>query len=98
MITAAVSFIFGAFFGLFVHRFWYRVVASERCILDLLAASPGPMHGLDMVNTSGGLLKRGTVYVLLGRLEDRGLIESYQGYDGRRKYKIASPSTKATKP
>lgn len=34
------------------------------------------MYGLEMVEQSGGRLKRGTVYVTLGRMEDKGYIES----------------------
>ena len=33
-------------------------------------------YGLELVRCSGGLLKRGTVYITLGRLEAQGLIES----------------------
>ena len=69
-----------------------RIRHKERCILDLLAS--GPMYGLDMVKQSGGLLSRGTVYVLLGRMQDRGLIEATEpDSDGRRRYKLASLST-----
>jgi len=32
------------------------------------------MYGLQLVGQSGGALKRGTVYVTLGRLEDKGLV------------------------
>jgi DNA-binding PadR family transcriptional regulator len=51
--------------------------AKERLILDLLV-SEGPMYGLALVERSGGALKRGTVYVTLGRLEAKGLVESAQ--------------------
>ena len=34
-------------------------------------------YGLELVHTSGGQLKRGTVYVTLHRMEDKGLLESY---------------------
>jgi PadR family transcriptional regulator len=50
---------------------------KERLILDLLVAN-GPMYGLQLVDRSGGALKRGTVYVTLGRMESKGLIESEQ--------------------
>ena len=33
------------------------------------------MYGLDIVRRSGGSLRRGTVYVTLSRMEDRGLVE-----------------------
>jgi len=51
--------------------------AKERLILELLV-SEGPMFGLRLVERSGGALKRGTVYVTLGRMESKGLIESEQ--------------------
>ncbi|MBZ5659046.1 MAG: PadR family transcriptional regulator [Acidobacteriia bacterium] len=34
------------------------------------------LYGLELVRESGSRLKRGTVYVTLGRLEDKGFIES----------------------
>jgi PadR family transcriptional regulator len=48
---------------------------KEHLILELLA-SGGPMYGLLLVQRSGGALKRGTVYVTLGRMEAKGLVES----------------------
>jgi DNA-binding PadR family transcriptional regulator len=50
---------------------------KERLILELLA-SEGPMYGLALVERSDGALKRGTVYVTLGRMEAKGLVESEQ--------------------
>ena len=50
---------------------------KERLILEMLAAS-GPMYGLQMVEQSEGALKRGTVYVTLGRMDAKGLVESEQ--------------------
>ena len=50
---------------------------KERLILELLA-SDGPMYGLQLVDRSDGALKRGTVYVTLGRMEVKGLVESEQ--------------------
>jgi DNA-binding PadR family transcriptional regulator len=51
--------------------------AKERLILELLTAE-GPMFGLQLVEQSGGALKRGTVYVTLGRMEAKGFVESEQ--------------------
>lgn len=48
--------------------------AKERTILDLLISS-GEMYGLEMVKASKEL-KRGTVYVTLGRMADKGFVES----------------------
>jgi DNA-binding PadR family transcriptional regulator len=50
---------------------------KERLILEFLAAD-GPMYGLQLVERSDGALKRGTVYVTLGRMEAKGLVESEQ--------------------
>ena len=48
---------------------------KERLILNQLV-SAGPKYGLQLVDESRGALKRGTVYVTLGRMEQKGLIES----------------------
>ena len=50
---------------------------KERLILELLV-SEGPMYGLQLVQHSDGALKRGTVYVTLGRMEAKGLVQSEQ--------------------
>ncbi len=50
---------------------------KERLILELLVSS-GPMYGLELVQRSGGALKRGTVYVTLGRMETKGFVMSEQ--------------------
>src|SRR5215475_6148409 len=49
--------------------------SKEALILHLLVARPD-CYGLELVSNSKGRLKRGTVYVTLGRLEDKGLITS----------------------
>lgn len=48
---------------------------KEQVILELLA-SCGPMYGLQLVERSDGALKRGTVYVTLGRMAAKGFVES----------------------
>jgi DNA-binding PadR family transcriptional regulator len=50
---------------------------KERLILDLLIAQ-GPLFGLQLVALSEGMLKRGTVYVTLGRMETKGFVRSEQ--------------------
>lgn len=50
--------------------------AKERIVLELLVSS-GAMYGLQLVDESRGRLKRGTVYVTLGRMEQKGLVESH---------------------
>jgi DNA-binding PadR family transcriptional regulator len=44
-------------------------------ILELLGKSR-QMYGLELVTESGGALKRGTVYVTLGRMEEKGYVAS----------------------
>ena len=53
-----------------------RVSPKEGLILELLTGS-GQMYGLELVAASGGELKRGTVYVTLGRMEEKGYITSW---------------------
>ena len=54
-----------------------RFSAAERLIVELLIAND-EMFGLQMVEMSGGRLKRGTVYVTLGRMAEKGYLESRQ--------------------
>jgi DNA-binding PadR family transcriptional regulator len=49
---------------------------TELLVLSLLKQSPAGLYGLELVRLSGGKLKRGTVYLTLGRLEERGLVNS----------------------
>ena len=48
---------------------------KEALILELLSEADS-MYGLELVSQSKGRLKRGTVYVTLGRMEDKGYIRS----------------------
>ena len=57
-----------------------RLSRKERLILELLI-NHGEMYGLEMVKTAPGELKRGTVYVTLGRMADKGYVESRQVKD-----------------
>jgi DNA-binding PadR family transcriptional regulator len=54
-----------------------RLSGKEELILQLLIVG-GEMYGLELVEKSGGLLPRGTVYVTLERMADRGLVDSRQ--------------------
>ena len=58
---------------------------SERTILQLLV-SRGQCYGLELVDNSRGVLKRGGVYVTLGRMEAKGLVRSKAAEAGRRLY------------
>jgi DNA-binding PadR family transcriptional regulator len=49
--------------------------AKESLILELLTGR-GELYGLQLVARSNRRLKRGTVYVTLGRMEDKGYITS----------------------
>ena len=51
-----------------------RLSPKEALILDMLRGTE--RYGLELVTASDGALKRGTVYVTLGRMEDKGLIVS----------------------
>jgi DNA-binding PadR family transcriptional regulator len=51
---------------------------KEAVVLEMLLTTGRELFGLEMVEASGGLLKRGTVYVTLQRMEEKGLIESRQ--------------------
>jgi DNA-binding PadR family transcriptional regulator len=50
---------------------------KEQLVLEMLRTGRS-MFGLQLVEQSGGRLKRGTIYVTLGRMEAKGLIESEQ--------------------
>jgi PadR family transcriptional regulator, regulatory protein PadR len=54
-----------------------RLSSTERLILELLEAH-GELFGLQLVERSAGGLKRGTVYVTLGRMQEKGYLESRQ--------------------
>jgi PadR family transcriptional regulator, regulatory protein PadR len=49
--------------------------AKEALIIELLIGR-SEMYGLELVAASRRRLKRGTVYVTLGRMEEKGLITS----------------------
>jgi DNA-binding PadR family transcriptional regulator len=54
-----------------------KLSATERTIIELLVEHQ-ELFGLQMVELSGGSLKRGTVYVTLGRMHEKGYLESRQ--------------------
>ena len=49
---------------------------TESLILDLLEVKEH--FGLELIDVSGKRLKRGTIYVTLGRMETKGFVESRQ--------------------
>jgi DNA-binding PadR family transcriptional regulator len=52
--------------------------SKEALILELLKSREDRLFGLELVELSEGSLKRGTVYVTLQRMEEKGLIGSEQ--------------------
>jgi DNA-binding PadR family transcriptional regulator len=52
-----------------------RLSNTERAILTLLMRDR-ELFGLQLVERSLGTVKRGTVYVTLGRMQDKGYVES----------------------
>ncbi|AUS41683.1 hypothetical protein CYD94_05265 [Ralstonia solanacearum] len=53
------------------------ITKTEALVLQQLVAAAGSeLYGLEMVKSSGGALKMGTIYVILGRLQDKGFVES----------------------
>ncbi len=52
-----------------------RLSKKELIILELLV-NTGEMYGLEMVKESEGNLKRGSIYVLLSRMAEKGYVES----------------------
>ena len=53
-----------------------RLSALEQLILRMMIANSGEMFGLEMVESSGNRLKRGTIYVTLSRMEEKRYIKS----------------------
>lgn len=53
-----------------------RLSRTEMIILRMLIEQRRELYGLEMIEQSDGKLKRGTIYVTLGRMEDKGLIKS----------------------
>jgi PadR family transcriptional regulator len=54
-----------------------RLSRTEAVVLNLLAGDT-ERYGLALVAAARGRLKRGTVYVTLGRMEEKGLVVSRQ--------------------
>jgi PadR family transcriptional regulator len=52
-----------------------RLSGKETLLLELLTQD-GEQYGLQLVAASKGRLKRGTVYVTLGRMENKGYVTS----------------------
>lgn len=76
------------------------ISAKQAKVLELLGED-GEAHGFDLHRRSAGELKLGTIYVLLGRMVERGYLESRQQIDHtlpglpRRLYKSTPLGVKA---
>lgn len=53
-----------------------RLSSIESLILELLTQHEEAMYGLQLVAASRRRLKRGTIYVTLGRMEEKGYLTS----------------------
>ena len=53
-----------------------RLSGKEAIVLAALVGKPDGMYGLELVEVSRGGLKRGSVYVVLGRMEGKGYVSS----------------------
>lgn len=59
------------------HDYVPTLSAKEALILDILLQTPASeKYGLEMVGESKGQLSRGTIYVTLSRMEDKGYVQS----------------------
>lgn len=54
---------------------------TELLVLRMLRDEPAGLYGLALVKASEGKIKRGTVYVTLGRLEEKGYVRSRTSAD-----------------
>jgi DNA-binding PadR family transcriptional regulator len=70
---------------------------SEMIVLGILQSKPRGAYGLEIVAASDDAVKRGSVYVLLGRLAEKGFVRAIRsevspGYDGppRPKYQLTA--------
>jgi DNA-binding PadR family transcriptional regulator len=67
---------------------------TEAEILKLLVGESQGLYGLEFVKRSDGKLKRGSIYVLLSRLEDKGYVKvksiapAERGGMPRRQYRL----------
>ena len=52
------------------------ISSTESLVLDLLETAE--RYGLELVDASQGRLKRGSIYVTLGRMEAKGFVQSRQ--------------------
>ena len=72
---------------------------AEPALLVLVSLTGGPKHGYaimtDVESFSGSSLGPGTLYAVLARLEQGGLIEPMEADERRRPYRITSAGSAA---
>ncbi len=76
---------------------WHR--AQDPALLVLTSLAAGPMHGYalisDIEEIAGVVLGPGTLYGVLARLEQDGLVEALPAEDRRRPYRITGAGAAA---
>ena len=73
----------------------WLATSKEELILALLLEH-GDLYGLELVERAGGELKRGTVYVTLSRMQDKGLVEARPAPEGERTPGLPRPRYRIT--
>jgi DNA-binding PadR family transcriptional regulator len=72
---------------------------AEPALLVLVSLAAGPKHGYaimaDVEEFSGTGIGPGTLYAVLARLEQRGLIEPLESEDRRRPYRVTASGAAA---
>jgi len=67
---------------------------ADPALVVMTSLSAGPRHGYaiiqDVVDMGGPRLRPGTLYAVLARLEDRGLIEALEPDERRRPYRLTA--------
>ena len=69
--------------------------SKQELILQLLLEH-GDLNGLELVERAGGALKRGTVYVTLARMQDKGLVDVRPAPEGERTSGLPRPRYRIT--
>jgi DNA-binding PadR family transcriptional regulator len=49
---------------------------TEMAVLNMLQSERDGLYGLEIVKASNGKLKRGSIYVVLSRLQDKGFVSA----------------------
>lgn len=80
-----------------------HITGAEFSILKMLVDNgTKSMYGLELVDRSGGKLKKGSVYVLLSRLEEKGFVDGKKEDPmevavPRKLYRITAPGRKVVR-